>query len=512
MAFALDWVRSIGRRFASSVKTNSLGDGLEAGRSARRLSTWRPTQQHVNALIAGSGSTVLARARFLARNNGYASAAVEAFASAAVGPGIVPAWRVADADLRTRGHALFRDWTDESDAEGLTDFYGQMRRGARELYIAGEVFLRQRPRYLSDGLSVPLQLQMLPAEMLDPCFTTTAPNGNPIRQGIEFDRIGRRVAYHFWRSHPGDSTEPFNRSGERVRVPAGDVIHVIDPVEAGQIRGLTRFTSAIVRLWTLDGYDDAELERKKTAALHAGFITRGDPDGALYDKAAEEAARTADGIATPGLEPGTMKILLPGEDVTWSTPAESGTSYEPFQYRTLLQLCMGLGIPYYEVTGDLKQANYSSLRAGMVAFRRRIESFQHSVLVYLLCRSVWRAWLDQAVLSGALPLPGYAENPRAFLSVEWIPPRWDWVDPAKDIKAELMAKDAGLKSRSSIIKSMGGDPEQVDREIADERAREKSLGLDFSAATPRGASSGESGRDDAEDGTSDERTRRPAAE
>lgn len=36
---------------------------------------------------------------------------------------------------------------------------------------------------------------------------------NAIRQGIEFDRIGRRLAYHFFRRHPGDSTDP-GLSGE----------------------------------------------------------------------------------------------------------------------------------------------------------------------------------------------------------------------------------------------------------------------------------------------------------
>ena len=30
-----------------------------------------------------------------------------------------------------------------------------------------------------------------------------SPDGNVIRQGIEFDAIGRRVAYHFLRRHPG---------------------------------------------------------------------------------------------------------------------------------------------------------------------------------------------------------------------------------------------------------------------------------------------------------------------
>jgi lambda family phage portal protein len=481
----------------------SLSTGLEAGRSARRLSTWLPSRQHVNALIAASGQTVLARSRYLARNNGYAKRAVHAWASASVGAGIVPSWQVADAGLRKEGHDLFREWTDEADAEGLTDFYGLMRRTAREGYIAGEVFLRKRPRYLSDGLSVPLQLQMLPSEMLDHAYTTVLPGGNAIRQGVEFDRIGRRVAYHFWRAHPGDTTVAFGQSGERVRVAASEVIHVIDPVEAGQIRGLPHFTPAIVKLWTLDGYDDAELERKKTAAMFAGFIKRSDPDGELFDEAVKAAKAAGEEIATPSLEPGTMMDLLPGQEVQFASPSESGTSYEPFQYRTLLQACMGLGIPYYEITGDLRQANYSSLRSGMLGFRRDIEAFQHSVLVFLLCRAVWRWWLDAAVLYSQLAVRGYVDDPRPFLRVAWIPPKWDWVDPFKDIKAEIAAKDAGLKSRSAIIKAMGDDPEQVDQEIADERARERSLGLDFSAKSPAPSAGAP-----ADDGTDDEQRRR----
>lgn len=484
---------------SAPVKSIGDGGGLEAGRSSRRLSTWNATRQHINALIAGSGNTVLSRSRFLVRNNGYAAGGIEAWASASVGAGIVPSWQVGDVGLRREGHELFRAWTDESDAEGLTDFYGQQRRGAREGYIAGEYFLRQRPRYLSDGLTVPLQLQMLPSEMLDHAYTTTAPNGNAIRQGIEFDRVGRRVAYHFWREHPGDTTLSMARSGGRTRVSADEVIHVIDPVEAGQIRGLTRFSAGMVKLWTLDGFDDAELERKKTASLFAGFVTRTDADGELFQQAVNEAKAAGEEIATPGLEPGTMMNLLPGEDVRFSSPADVGSSYEPFQYRTLLQVCMGLGIPYYELTGDLKQANYSSLRSGMVAFRRRIEAFQHAVLVFLMCRRVWRWFLDAAVLGGKLDLPGYATDPTPYLRVNWITPKWEWVDPFKDIKAEIAAKDAGLKSRSAIIRAMGEDPEQVDQEISTERDREKSLGLDFSAKAPKAIGGAGAPDDPAED-------------
>ena len=154
------------------------------------------------------------------------------------------------------------------------------RRAAREVFMTGEVFLRFRPRRVEDGLAVPLQLQMLPSEMLPLSHNAVDANGNVIRQGIEFDRVGRRVAYHFLRRHPGDSTDP-GFSGETVRVPATDVLHVIDPVEAGQLRGVSRFAPAIVKLFLLDQYDDAELDRKKVAAMYAMFVTSPAPDNPL---------------------------------------------------------------------------------------------------------------------------------------------------------------------------------------------------------------------------------------
>ena len=42
------------------------------------------------------------------------------------------------------------------------------------------------------------------------------------------------MAYHLLRHHPEDVTDT-GQSGEMVRVPASEVIRVIDPVEPGQV-------------------------------------------------------------------------------------------------------------------------------------------------------------------------------------------------------------------------------------------------------------------------------------
>lgn len=453
-------------------KVGAMIGGFEGGLSARRLKTFAASRAHVNTLIQAAGADMTARARYLIRNNGYAANAVESWAGNAVGTGIKPSSGISDAPLKDRVQRLWLRWTDESDAEGLTDFYGQQRRAARELFIAGEVFFRVRPRRPEDGLSVPLQLQMLPAEMLPLNHNQLLENGHRIRQGIEFDRIGRRVAYHFLRRHPGDITDP-GLAGETVRVPAESVLHIVDPMDAGQLRGVSRFSPALVKLFLLDQYDDAELDRKKVAAMFVGFVRRPERD---FDNGNETDDR---GEPLLPLEPGQLQTLDDGEDITFSTPADVGGNYESFQYRTLLQVAAALGLPYANLSADMLKANYSNTRAALLEFRRRIEAFQHSVLVFQLCRAVWARWMGTAVLSGQLDLLDYEQRRADYLDCSWLPPRWDWVDPLKDIRAEINAIEAGLKSRTQAIAERGFDAAMVDAEIAGDHRREDSLGLSF---------------------------------
>ena len=124
--------------------------GFEAGLANRRLKGFQPTRAHLNTLIAAAGPDITARARWLVRNNGYAANAIESWAGNVVGAGIKPSSLIQDPALKVAVQQLWLDWTDEADAEGFTDFYGLERRAAREVFIAGEVFFRFRPRRQQD--------------------------------------------------------------------------------------------------------------------------------------------------------------------------------------------------------------------------------------------------------------------------------------------------------------------------------------------------------------------------
>ena len=139
--------------------------GFEGGLSALTPKTFAASRAHVNIADPGRRCRdMTARARYpdlqqwLRRQRGRVLGG-----NASTG-NIKPSSGIADAVLMT-GCSGCGCWTDESDAEGLTDFYGQQRRAARELFIAGEVFFRIRPRRPEDGLSC-RRSQMLPAEML----------------------------------------------------------------------------------------------------------------------------------------------------------------------------------------------------------------------------------------------------------------------------------------------------------------------------------------------------------
>lgn len=138
----------------------------------------------------------------------------------------------------------------------------------------------------------------------------------------------------------------------------------------------------------------------------------------------------------------------------------------------LRSIAVGMGITYEQLTGDLSGVNYSSIRAGLVEFRRRIAMIQHHVIVFQLCRPVWNRWFELAILTNQLPL--YASS-----KVKWIPQGFDWVDPLKDINAQVLSIQNGLRSRAEIVSELGYDVEDIDKEIAADNERATKLGLRF---------------------------------
>jgi lambda family phage portal protein len=440
---------------------------FEGAGGGRRFAGLLPFGNATTATLAAN-PTLRGRQRTQAANNVWLSNAVSALKAATVGTGIKPQSTHPDPAVRARLQAMWTRWIDRADIEGRSDFYGLTARLWGTAIVDGESFVR------FETIGRDLRLRHIPAEQVDSGYTSTTAAGGRIIGGVEFDANGVRSAYHVFRDPPG-APLPASLAFERVRVPAADMVHLFDPTWPGQVRGVSPLSTVLLRLHELDQLEDAQLVRVKLGAMLAGFIRGGDESGVGFD------GRQTGGLLETGLEPGTLKVLPQGAEISFSDPVEPGNVSEWIKLQ-LHGIAAGIGVTYEQLTGDLSGVNYSSIRAGLVEFRRRIEMLQHNVLVFQFCQPVWRRLVLLAMLRGELVDDGRPETLDAYCAVNWIPPGWDWVDPAKDADADATAIAAGLKSRREVVAARGYDIEQLDAEIAADKAREKALGLQFNAS------------------------------
>lgn len=375
-----------------------------------------------------SAAIIARRARHARLNNAWLSNAVTNLTTALAGSGIRPAPIHETRQVRRAAARAFDRWAVRADYHGRTDFWGLQRLVAEHLVVDGEALVLMR--HTATGL----QLQVLPPEHLD----RNKSDGHRVIDGIEHDAEGRRVAY--WLS-PQRQTATWQTYAPSVRVEAEHVLHIVHALDAGQVRGMSWLAPALLAANDLDQLEDALRVSAKIAAMHAGFIKNlSDPSGIDTVDAADLS-----------LEPGAIRILPGGADVTFNSPGqlqESGA----FLRHNLQSLAAALGVPEHLLSGDMSNANYSSLRAGLLPFRARIEAVQYGTLVPQFLAPVWAAWLEDQP-----DLP-------ADLGCDWIPPKPLQVDPLKDVNATAKLLELGLTTKARAIAELGWNPDDLEGE------------------------------------------------
>lgn len=487
-------LRRIGVQNATSTNGSTTGSPYDAGAHTRRTLGWRAPTSSPNQAVLANLCTLRDRSRSAVRNNGYAKGVIGKLVSNLIGTGIKPLSQAAD-DLRIdfRGRVVpFRqavqvvwlEWTDRSDADGLLDFYGQQAQVARAWLEGGDCFARTRDRLPQDGLPVPMQVQVLEPELCPHTYNAFLPNGNKVRAGIEFDRIGRRVAYWMHPQRPGDQQD-FDASQLRriANDPFKPVSHVYDPLRPGQLRGIPHLTAALIALHELEKFADATLLRQQIANLFAGFVKR--PTGIGDDPLNPMTGEAYDTTETPPLvvfEPGTFQELAPGEEVDFSDPPKVGQEFADFMRQVLMSVAAATDVPYEVITGDMSKVNDRTVRVILNEFRRQIQAWQHQILAFQFCRPIWNAWMDRVFISGALPIPAsYVEDPRPWRAVKWMPPKWAYIHPVQDVQAQERAIAAGFTSRSAVVSENGEDAEAIDAEQKADNDRADDLGLEYTS-------------------------------
>jgi lambda family phage portal protein len=421
---------------------------------------WRPRRggASANADHRADSIPLRVRARSLYQNVPYVTRAVESLVSAWVGSGV----SIYSTSKSKRTKRIYEErlqtWQYECDADGLRTLDAIVQAAELAAVIDGECLIRRRPRRDADGLSVPLQIQLLEIDWLDSTRNGPAPNSpsSMMINGIQYSAIGRVEGYWLYDAHPGDTYTTTGRFDSRL-VPASEIIHYFEPKRPGQGRGISRLHSVIARVRDFALYEDAELARKNLES-RMGALASEDPEVMANPRQGESHVtdqQLAEGDL--GLLPsGGITRIPAGMNITMVEPKAAPGMVE-YSKLSLHLICAGIGVPYHMATGDVSEVNFSSARIRDIDFRRDVDQHQWMCLAPRLVRPILK-WVADAIELN--------EGVRADYSFDYSMPKWDYVNPKQDIDAERGALEGGLTTLSESLRRRGFKPEEVFAEMA----------------------------------------------
>lgn len=468
--------------FRVDGKGRKVQASYEAAQTTRRaMDMWASAGvSGPNTELAAAHYMLVQRSRWEVQNNPSAYRARSVVGTWTVGTGIVPSIPVPEVAQ------LWEDWIPRADAdENAVDFYSLQLQAMNEIFTGGEVLGRLRRRLTTDGYPVPLQVQLIPTEYM-PIADWARPGDAKTVCGMEYDAIGRRIAYWMYNRHPRELMAASERPVMR-RVPAEDVLHSYIADDVGLSRGVPWLSRVLITLHDIIEYLDAEMVRKKTAALLSVILTdpAPQPSFGLVDGSDPNGGQVDDEINTnvPPLSPGAMIRVANGTSVEVVQPADVGGQFDAFIKQQFLLIAQGLGIPYELLTENFGQLSDRTARLIFKAFERDVVRWQRQ-LIADICRPVWRAWLHAAIESGAWK-PKSDEELRSVQEVRWIAPPFPHINPKQEAETNILNIAAGLKSRKQVVAEGGGNFRATVREIAEDKALfdEFSIPLSFD---PRG--------------------------
>jgi lambda family phage portal protein len=439
-----------------------MGAGLRAFRSAYAAgrnpvgrAPWRPMSGGPRRTTAQAHQLITDRARDAVRNNAYAARIVDLWTANAIGTGVTTRW--ADG-ARARAWARWATSL-EVDAEGAQDWAGVQALAFRAVVESGEAlirFVRVRPTPLNP---VGLKLLVLEADLLD--TTRTGMNGeNRITQGVEVSPDGAPVAY--WLKQDHDDWPGMIAANKVERVPASDIIHLYRRRRPGQVRDVSWLAPILWMLRDLGSYEAALLRKAEIEACLSVIVSGGDDQQPLVGGDADaHLLRDAGGNVVEDIQPGLILYRRDGGSVDTVAPSGGG-SHAGFAKRTLEAAAVGTGLTYDQLSGDLSQANYSSLRAGKIEFRRLLEQVQYTLIIPRLVERVARRFEEQGVFFGL-----WDDDAG---DVSHVPPAPEMVDPLKDTNALIAQIRAGFVPPQDGPGQFGYDFAQVMQMVAEANA------------------------------------------
>ncbi|MDR3513772.1 MAG: phage portal protein [Caulobacteraceae bacterium] len=491
-----------------------------ASRFNEHTEAWYPWLLSADTELNTNRDLMVARARDLARNDGWAAGAVTRLLDSAIGASFRP---ISKPDYRALARytgnsafdamwaeeygravdAAWRDWANDETGKYCdierTKWMGLLFGVAfRHLLIDNDALatVEWRPDRVAPGRARYATCVRLvdPDRLSNPQMRMDLRN---LRGGVEIDDDGAPVAYHIRRAHMTDwfmgaDTVTWERVPRETDWGRPMVAHYCEPDRASRHRGGDGiFTPVIQRAKMLFKYDTAELDGAILNAIFAAIAESpfdhellgealGEGDVGRVSAYQEERAAFHE---ERRMMIGGSKVLTayPGEKFSAIKSERPNANFPFFEKAVLRNMAMGIGSGASMVSGDYSDVNFSSLRAEINEVWKTIHRRRHNFGAGF-ASPIRSAWLEEAMEVDDLPLPNgapeYFECRAAYSRCKWMGPGKGWVDPVAEKQGAVLGMDAGLSTlEREASENAGEDWEDVLDQRAIEVAGFKRRGL-----------------------------------
>ena len=458
--------------------------GIFAAAIQTRYSQWQISLEAAHKEIQRSLVALRAHSRELVRDNPHAARYMGLVATHIVGPhGVMLESEITGNSNKPKvaWNELIEEqwaaWGRACTVDGHSHLVEFTQLVATTTAMDGECFIHLvRDRSLN---AWGLGLELIDADRVD--WTWNQPinpqTGQRTIMGVTIDRFGRPVGYWMWSAHPLD----YEGAPRRIFVPATEIIHVYDERRTRSTRGIPWMTNVMVPLSMLQRLINSELSAANWDATRIAQVKGPAPDvdddGKLIQR--EDSARidpysTAKGIQNEIQQDDLLIVGMdPGTEMTFPNANHPNPHLTNFAMDLRKTIASGLEISYHRMTSDVANANYN---AGNLALMDEKDTWEmkQAWFIRAVMEPIFRAWLEMAVVSGAVSLP--VLDWQRLCAPKWWPRTWDPYDKVKDATAAILYLRAGLTTRQRLLGSMGQNWRKVDIQIAAEQAHQRETG------------------------------------
>ena len=459
--------------FKSRKKAKRKVRNYAAANTGNLFADWISGSNSADSNIRFNLRKIRDRCREQARNNDYAKRYLQLLVTNVVGQHgirLQSKARNPDNKLDFIGNQLIererRKWSKRGNCtiDGKLSFIDAQKLFIESLARDGEVLIRH---ITTNDANDPYRIQFLDADYLDEEKNQILKNDQEIIMGVKLDQFKKPISYMLFKENPYNTS--FGRSNrQHIEVPAEDILHAYKPDRPEQTRGLPFMTTALARLKMLDGYEEAELIAARVGASKMGFITSPSGDAYVGDDTEDDY--------TPimNAEAGTFEQLAEGQGIETFDPQHPTSGFDSFHKSVLRGIASGLGVSYVSLANNLEGVNYSSIRQGTLEERDNYRILQKFMIDHFI-QPVFERWLLQTMSfkqDFMLPPDKYDKFSDSAI---FVGRSWGWIDPVKEVKANVDGLQAGIVTLQDVQSNYGRDVE----ELFEQHQREDELAKDM---------------------------------